>query len=631
MSILLQWFWHLLPANPVAVRIVQGGSRRMQHLWVRMAYLGALIGLVLIGLLSGGGLGQNISLTDLAKAGAAVFQVISFGQIILVCLLAPLFMAAAIGQERAGETLDILLTTPLTNLQIVLGSLVGRLFFVLALLLSGLPLFAVLLIFGGVPVSSVFVSFAVAGLTALVVGSAAVSLSVFRIGGRKAIFAFVISIAAYLVAAYVLDVFLFRRLTPTGHSTTFLTPLHPLLVLESFLASATYPTPAAETLADHAALARFYLARPFAAFATLSTLGSALLLLASAIALRHVSQTEGHLRAWFRQTLRLDHAADHQRPPRTVWANPIAWREANTRGNGAAGLLARWVFAMIGLIAGFTLLVLYHFDTLPHLPNATGAIMPPHEVFHVALVTLLLLEVAIVTLVAIYMSAGCVSREREDQTLDLVLTTPITPKQYIWGKLRGLVSFLSLLIAVPVLTVAMVSIYSIVGHSLQWEQATYVFSAFSGSANRITRQPPLMLPESAVLLLVILLPFVAMCVMAGMSWSLKAKGVLGAVVPTVAIIGALSLVMGLCGFQAAAKIPVIGPIINAFSPATSVLMIINPWTFVAGFPDQPIFGRILLAISALAAAGGYILVVYALLLGMVKSFDHTVRRLSGAG
>ena len=35
-------------------------------------------------------------------------------------------------------------------------------------------------------------------------------------------------------------------------------------------------------------------------------------------------------------------------------------------------------------------------------------------------------------------------------TLDLLLTTPITPNKYIWGKVRGLVSFLVLLVAVPV-------------------------------------------------------------------------------------------------------------------------------------------------------------------------------------
>jgi ABC-type transport system involved in multi-copper enzyme maturation permease subunit len=132
-----------------------------------------------------------------------VFAIVGYGQVILICLLSPLFMAGTIASEQSGRTYDILLTTPLSNLQIVLGSLLGRLFFVLALLLSGLPLFAVLLIFGGVPISAVFVCFAT---SALLGGSVAVTLSVMHAGGRKAVFVFVIviviSIAAYLVAVY---------------------------------------------------------------------------------------------------------------------------------------------------------------------------------------------------------------------------------------------------------------------------------------------------------------------------------------------------------------------------------------------------------------------------------------------
>ena len=182
------WLWRLVPANPLIVRTVHGASRRKRHLWVRMTYLAVLIALVLIGLLTENGLSTNISLSQMAKAGMKVFAFVSYAQVALTCLLAPIFMAGTIAQEQAGKTYDILLTTPLSNLQIVVGSLLGRLFFVLALIASGLPLFAVLLIFGGVAVSSVFVAFAVAALVALGVGSVAVTLSVLRAGGRKAVF-----------------------------------------------------------------------------------------------------------------------------------------------------------------------------------------------------------------------------------------------------------------------------------------------------------------------------------------------------------------------------------------------------------------------------------------------------------
>ena len=167
-----------------------------------MGYLGVLILLVLFGLLTGGGLKPDLALNDLAQAGAQVFRIVAYGQVILVCLLAPLFMAATISSEQQGETYDILMTTPLSSLQIVLGSLMGRLFFVLALLLSGLPLFSILLLFGGVPITSVWSAMTVAAMTALFMGAVAVTLSVLRAGGRKAVFGFVIAVAGYLMAAY---------------------------------------------------------------------------------------------------------------------------------------------------------------------------------------------------------------------------------------------------------------------------------------------------------------------------------------------------------------------------------------------------------------------------------------------
>jgi ABC-type Na+ efflux pump permease subunit len=263
---------------------------------------------------------------------------------------------------------------------------------------------------------------------------------------------------------------------------------------------------------------------------------------------------------------------------------------------------------------------------LPKLPGTA-----PAEVFHRVLFALLLLEVAVITLVALYMSAGSVSREREDGTLDLLLTTPTTPRQYVWGKLRGLVSFLSLLLAVPILTVAMVSVYSLIGYASGWQQATFRVATMNAMGGQFVRHPLLMLPEASVLLAFMLVPFVALCVMIGMQRSVKAKGVLGAVISSVLMVGTLALIFGVCGASVVEKIAYVGPVLNGLSPATNLLMIVNPWDAVAGFIEQPIGGRVSLAVAALVATGVYVAIVYAMLQSMVKNFDHSVRKLSGTG
>ncbi|MCC6680630.1 MAG: ABC transporter permease subunit [Phycisphaeraceae bacterium] len=624
MGVLWHYLWRLGVGNPMVLRVVHNGSRHLRHLWARLGYLGAMVMLMLVGLLAGQGMSGEVSLVDLAKSGSDLFRWISYTQVILICLLAPLFMATAIAQERAGQTMEILLTTPLSNLQIVLGSYLGRLFFVLTLLASGLPLFAVLLIFGGVPMKSVFISFAVAAETAMFMGAAAVTLSVFRAGGRKAVFAFVIGMAGYLVGAYLFDRWLLQPYS--AGTTTWLTPIHPLLVLESTMRTATYHPPAPETLGHLPGVVAFYLGRPFAAFSMLSIAATVLMLVASALMLRYLSSSGAVMLTWMQKQIHIGPVRGEGWPARSVWSNPIAWREAHTRGGGGVGFTARWSFTAVGLLATAVLLLLHHMNALPTLPNKTTAT----ESFRALLTWMLLVQMAVIGLVAIYMSAGCVSKEREDGTLDLMLTTPVSPKQYIWGKLRGLVSFLGALIATPVVSLLMVSVYVAIAQMMQWDTAGSVVGMPSG-ASYVQRWTPLVLYESPLLMLLLLLPFVSLCVMMGMNWSLKARGVLGAVIPTLAVVSVLVLLMGFCGYNTAANLPIIGPLVNAFSPVSGLLMIVDPWNCVAEFAGNEFGTRVLLLIAACIAAAGYCLIVWGILQHMVSGFDQTVRRLSGTG
>ncbi|MDX1683383.1 MAG: ABC transporter permease, partial [Phycisphaeraceae bacterium] len=409
--------------------------------------------------------------------------------------------------------------------------------------------------------------------------------------------------------------------------TTWLTPLHPLLVLDSFL-QADYQPPSPAELAGWPAPVQFYLGRPLAAFAVI-TIGMSLALLGiSAVFVRRLG--EGwQLPAGLRRFLRIKAAGgERRRPARTVWHNPIAWREANTRAQGTIGILSRWAFATLAVLGAIGWILAYHFQALPTIGNQTQA-----QTFKDGLQLVLLIEIAVISLVAIYMAAGCISREREDGTLDLVLTTPVTPKYLVWGKLRGLIGFLSLLIAAPVLTVALVAAYSGVGGWLDWPQATMTYHVFGPSGGRIQTRQPLLLPEVALLFPMLLVPFTAFCVALGVSWSLKAKGVLGAILPSVGIIGVLSVVLGFCGYGAL-QVPLIGPILNAFSPTTNVLMLINPWEHVEGFGQGragEVTGRSSLVLAALICVAVYGGIVYGMILAMVRNFDQTVRRLSGTG
>src|SRR5688572_8081505 len=229
-----EYFWRLIPANPILLRVVEAAGKRRRDLFVRCGYLALLILVVIFALISSGASVSGGSLGELAKTSATIFRQMSYLQLGLVALLAPIFTAGAITQEKDSQTYDILLSTPLSNGQIVLGSLLSRLFFVVALLVSGIPIFSITQIFGGVAISSIVKSFGIAAATAFVTGALAMAIAVFKVGTRRTIFSFYLFIVIYLVGGVLLDRLAFFRFTlvdGTPSTTSWLTGINPFLAL----------------------------------------------------------------------------------------------------------------------------------------------------------------------------------------------------------------------------------------------------------------------------------------------------------------------------------------------------------------------------------------------------------------
>src|SRR5580693_5872920 len=184
------YLWRLLPGNPILRRVVEAAGKKRRDLFIRCIYLGLLVALVIAVLVNSGTDYSSADLAILAKDSALVFQRLSYLQLGLVALLAPIFTAGAITQEKDSQTYDILLSTPLTNGQILLGSLMSRVFFIIALLVSGIPIFSITQIFGGVAIKNIVASFLIAAATAFVTGALAMAIATFKVGTRRTIFSF---------------------------------------------------------------------------------------------------------------------------------------------------------------------------------------------------------------------------------------------------------------------------------------------------------------------------------------------------------------------------------------------------------------------------------------------------------
>ena len=602
MPAFLDWLFRLGPTNPISVRLVQTGSRRVRHLTIRSGYLGLLMVILLFALI-----GDTGTLREMAQRGASAFTVISFGQVLLICLLTPIFMAGAIAQEANAETWNILLTSPLNSLQIVLGNLFGRLFFIIALLLSTLPVFALTQFFGGVPAQTIIESFMICGSSALVVAAIAITLSVTRTAGRRAVFLFYISVVLYLFATWALDSQLRSQIAPgsPAEGTTWLTALNPFLAMESLLLSNSY-TPTHDP--DALWLTRIWLGSPVASFCWACALVSLVLVGFSTIRLRVIG-TRSSGTALSRL---LKRSSAGVKAPRKVGNNPIAWWERDGRGRTPGAVIGRWSFFALGLMASLLLIGFYMQGSIS---SAT---------FRISLVTMLLAETLIIVLTALNLSATAVSREREDGTLDLILTTPIQPGPYIAGKLRGVIQNLLPMLLVPSLTLGLASLFVVLGGF----GASVEVSSVIGTT---TVQLPLLLPEVALVYPIVLVGFTAFCVMVGLQWSIKSQGTIGSIVAAVGVVLAISSLLGICGVASGRSIEVVGGFLSGLTPVNLLLAAVQPAEFLSNSLDgrsiTPV--RIALVSGALVSGAGYVGVVFAMHTAMKRSFMMTVRRLAG--
>lgn len=610
MPVFVNWLLRLVITNPICVRLVQGGSRRARHFYIRSGYLAALIVVLLFALL-GRASGSSLSYQELAAAGAVSFQTVSYLQVFLICLLTPIFMAGAIAQESNPRTWDIILTTPLNATQVVLGNLFGRLFFVIALLASSLPLFAVTQYFGGVPGRSIFMSYAIAGCSALLVGAIAVTLSVTRTGGRRAVFVFYTAVVAYLGATFAID-----RIVNIGvypNEVTPVTAINPFLAMRVLLQPSNYLLPDPVALSQMGPLAKFWYGSPATTYCLLVLAISLALMVLSAVTMRIIATHVGQV-AWYRRLFNLRAGNSRTRPPSQVWNNPIAWREAYAKRQGLGKLVARWGFVLVGLLCVLTVLAL-HFS---------GRLQPTE--FRFTLLALSGSELAIVVLAALNLSATAVAREREDGTLDLLLTTAITPSDYLYGKLRGLFTYLLPMTAVPAATLMLAAAYVLAGGLGASAGVSVQQQTVSGAIHT-----PLVLPETIIAAPLVIFAFIGFCVMIGLQWSLKSKGTIGSVVSTVAVVLVVLSVISFCGLQSGQSIPIVGTILAMLSPATMMYASVFPADSLMGTIESGgiAAARLNVVIGGAITAVAYTVIIYGMHTNMVRTFDMTVRKLTG--
>lgn len=426
---------------------------------------------------------------------------------------------------------------------------------------------------------------------------------------------------------------------------------------------------------------------------------SVVLVLPSIVMLRRVAQSTVSLKTWLLQKLHIS-KGDRTRKPRTVWMNPIAWREAKTKASAARASVLRWGFIAGGIAAAALLVISFAteqpvakyvgnnsynpvtrqlsvFDgqraaTYLVAPNfqllvdradsegkprkdsvppdylasagrmrvvaperdlpASGGSLTSLEIAPIErrlseatarqfLLGAVMIEFAVILLIVTNAAASTVTREKEDGSLDLLLTTPITSRYYIWGKLRGLVAFVLPLIAVPVTSALLFIAYD----GYRW------LTGYGGADFRW-----IVFPEAVLIMPGTLVIVVAFASILGMQMSLRCRTTVMAVMSSVGIVCGICAALGWCGMAALTSMSgggALSMVLSAFSPFTVLAVLINPYQFaekifVDGNAEDVTASRVTLFLFSWAAIGAYTAIVWTMYKGMVKNFDMTIRRQS---
>jgi ABC-type transport system involved in multi-copper enzyme maturation permease subunit len=138
---------------------------------------------------------QTNLMAEFAERYFNIFMVLQFS---IVVLLTPIYAASSIAEEKERKTLEYLLATDLSNREIVLSKMVSRLANLSLTLMTGLPILSLVQFMGGVDPDLVLAGFAATIATMVSLGALSTLLSVYARRPRDAILFTYLGLAGYM-------------------------------------------------------------------------------------------------------------------------------------------------------------------------------------------------------------------------------------------------------------------------------------------------------------------------------------------------------------------------------------------------------------------------------------------------
>jgi ABC-type transport system involved in multi-copper enzyme maturation permease subunit len=387
---------------------------------------------------------RSLTSREMARFAESFFYTFLAVQFLVVAVLTPAYTAGAIAEEKERKTLEFLLATDLRNREIVLSKYFSRLFNLILLLLTGLPILSFLQFVGGVDPNLLLGAFAGTGMTMLSLAGLSLFNSVLTKKPRDAIALTYLMAGAYLIVSGASWILLNPRwgLAKWPSTTTWSSPV----TLEDVVIGFSSGNPVAVVVRII-----FELERGKAVTASLPGILSAYALCHGILMVLLVGWAVLRLRALalkqsYGETQKVSLKTRLLPRPR-LKTNPMLWKEVFAESGLRFNLPAR-VVAVILILASFVPVVFIFAELVGSLGQPRGGLgfrrgysVDAWDEFSNNMnvwVRVVGTIVACLMLLAVAArSASCVSNERDRQTMDALLTSPLDNNSILFAKWLG--------------------------------------------------------------------------------------------------------------------------------------------------------------------------------------------------
>jgi ABC-type transport system involved in multi-copper enzyme maturation permease subunit len=419
--------------GPIFQRETATLPRRGRHFISRIVFALMVFGIICTTWLLLAGIQPVQNPGDLARFGVLIFQLIAPFQLIVLMFTAALAGTTAVSHEKDKQTIILLLMTSLTNAEVVLGKIGAGLLTAFNAFFASMPVMFMLLLLGGVSVEQVIACSWVTACTLIACATIGATVAFWREKTFQSIAVTALSIAFWLGFGEIVAAGMLPGIDPAV--SVFLSPLRSVMDITQPIASAAF--------------------LPFSVPGGNAGLAGAIVLLFGIfLMLLSVSM----LRVWNPSRERRPTGMDTQesesimetgsgeniqgvstarnvkawksRAPRTVWNNPVLWREMCTWAYGRKVVFVKIAYLLFALLVGVGLYQTIQSGIAFETTTYQESLVPPTVSL---LAPFFVLSLIIINALAV----NSITNERDGGALDLLLVTEVTPASFLLGKICG--------------------------------------------------------------------------------------------------------------------------------------------------------------------------------------------------